>query len=1361
MNKPGPRKNPNHCQEDQSDLEFLSLALETLSDFPPDADIFAFVLQSIQKIVGAEDVILVNSFDSDTRSVTLRSMTGVEPWRDQIEGLLGCPLERLSFIIPRNADIPLQRGGFDELHGGLSTLTFGHIPEDVCRKIERLPFFGRIYGTGISWKGHLHGSVVIIRPPGRELEREGIISLFIRQVSGYLRRKTAETKVIEQYATLRGIIDSADAPIFSLDREYRYTSFNASHAAVMKALYGADIEIGDSLVDSMTVEEDRAGAKKTIDRALAGEQVTIEEYSGEDARVRLVFEISHNPVRDAGGAIIGVAIFARDITQRRKAELALRESEATAKALIDATTESALLIEETGTVLAANKVTAQRIGSTVDDIIGRDVYSIIPPNLAESRRNKVQIARETGRPVRFEDVRSGRIIENSVYPVRDADGNIFRYAIYGRDITQERSALSALQQSEGRLKLALQASNLGIWTWNLQTDERQVFMGQQEIVGYSEGELEEYFRNIELLAHPLDRRTDGDLPQTIRQSESSDSQEFELRIRDKTGDWKTLLIRGNVISRGSEGKPLLIMGTFRDITENKKAIDQILTISVLKEQLLATTGLNAQIKLVCDAIVDIFHADFARIWMTDEGDLCSSGCIHAGITTGPDVCRTRAQCLHLIASSGRYTHIDGGHRRVPLGCYKIGRVASGEDPFFITNDVTHDSRVHDHAWAESLGLVSFAGFRILSLDQHPAGVLALFRSTPILPREEELLADLASTLSHVISSGVAARALEASEEKFRMFADYTYDWEYWIAEDSTMVYSSPSCERITGYPQGAFYTNPGLETELVLPDDRQIWLDHRVHAAASEKAESVDFRIRHCDGSIRWIAHSCQPINGTAGDRLGRRASSRDITRRKEIEEALRESETRYRSFVQSFQGIAYLSASNWTPIFFHGAVEEITGYTESDFISGNPRWDQVILPEDLTVIIERDNDRLVNESGCCIQREYRIRRKDGEVRWLADHIQNWIDDMGDLVLSGILTDITERKQIEEVLRESEKRYRDMFEINNAVMLILDPATGTITDANAAAVRYYRYSREEMRGMHISTINTKQKNEIRTAIAHAGSCDGAVFHFQHRKKNGEIRDVEVFSARIVSNGKNLLHSIIQDITERKRAEEALRLANRKMNLLSGITRHDISNQLIVLSGFLEISKDTLSDPAVTAEFIAREEKIAETIASQISFTKDYENLGVRDPTWQKVSSIIQTIITRLPMRNVTVDTDDCSLDLFADPLVEKVFYNLIDNALKYGGEKMTTIRVSNRGEMDRMIITVEDDGDGISHDDKGKLFTKGFGKHTGLGLYLSKEILSITGITITETGEPGKGARFEISVPEGAWRFGNKEQFRW
>jgi len=122
------------------------------------------------------------------------------------------------------------------------------------------------------------------------------------------------------------------------------------------------------------------------------------------------------------------------------------------------------------------------------------------------------------------------------------------------------------------------------------------------------------------------------------------------------------------------------------------------------------------------------------------------------------------------------------------------------------------------------------------------------------------------------------------------------------------------------------------------------------------------------------------------------------------------------------------------------------------------------------------------------------------------------------------------------------------------------------------------------------------------------------------------------------------------------------------------------------------------------------------------------------------------------MRDIKLIIHGQGLEVFADPLVEKVFYNLMDNSLRHGGANVSTINISMIDVGGDLKITYQDDGEGIRSSDKDKLFTRGYGKNTGLGLFLSREILSITGITICENGEPGKGARFEITVPSGVWR---------
>ena len=208
-----------------------------------------------------------------------------------------------------------------------------------------------------------------------------------------------------------------------------------------------------------------------------------------------------------------------------------------------------------------------------------------------------------------------------------------------------------------------------------------------------------------------------------------------------------------------------IVVAISNVTERKKTQERIEQLNVLKDDLLRPGYLPDKLKLTTDAVVKIFDADFARIWITRPGDRCDSGCIHADVTEGPHICKYRDCCLHLMASSGRYTHTNGKiHRRVPFGCYKIGRVAAGQDKNFVTNDATHDLRVHNNDWAAELGLVSFAGYRLLSSEGYPVGVLALFSKHRISADEGAFLEALAGTASQVVNAGQTEEVLREAKE---------------------------------------------------------------------------------------------------------------------------------------------------------------------------------------------------------------------------------------------------------------------------------------------------------------------------------------------------------------------------------------------------------------------------------------------------------------------------------------------------------------------------------------------------------------------------------------------------------------------
>jgi signal transduction histidine kinase len=186
---------------------------------------------------------------------------------------------------------------------------------------------------------------------------------------------------------------------------------------------------------------------------------------------------------------------------------------------------------------------------------------------------------------------------------------------------------------------------------------------------------------------------------------------------------------------------------------------------------------------------------------------------------------------------------------------------------------------------------------------------------------------------------------------------------------------------------------------------------------------------------------------------------------------------------------------------------------------------------------------------------------------------------------------------------------------------------------------------------------------------------------------------------------------------------------------------------MVLTGYLELMEKGQNE-SMNCQYLRKAETAAKQISGMIQFTKTYEDIGIQAPTWQKIHAIVEKCANEVHLGEIKIiDEIPDESELFADPMISKVFLNLIQNS-KNHGESVTTIRFFLEERDTVRVIVCEDDGIGIPADMKEKLFTNGFGNGHGFGLFLSREILAITGIMITEEGEPGKGARFTLTLPK-------------
>ena len=324
--------------------------------------------------------------------------------------------------------------------------------------------------------------------------------------------------------------------------------------------------------------------------------------------------------------------------------------------------------------------------------------------------------------------------------------------------------------------------------------------------------------------------------------------------------------------------------------------------------------------------------------------------------------------------------------------------------------------------------------------------------------------------------------------------------------------------------------------------------------------------------------------------------------------------------------------------------------------------------------------------------------------------------------------------------------YSSLFESMSDDVFVTD-LEGEIIDINPAALA--------LAGKPAGWLIGKPLSSIFPELRGAWDCKDNRKEFREElaiSKEGQKKYYDVTKVPLLSDGIEIGCLVtLRDITERRNALMALKTANRKLNLLSDVTRHDINNQLTVLLGFLHLVKEGTSDPKILG-YIEREERAASTISQQILFTREYQDIGMKAPAWQDIRKTFQNAVQHHPTGNLGITIDPVNFEIFADPLFEKTFYNLIDNSLRYGGETMKNIRVSSKVNPDGLFIIYEDDGIGIPINEKSRIFERGFGKTGGQGLFLVQEILSITGITIRETGAPEKGSRFEILVPNGMYR---------
>ena len=347
----------------------------------------------------------------------------------------------------------------------------------------------------------------------------------------------------------------------------------------------------------------------------------------------------------------------------------------------------------------------------------------------------------------------------------------------------------------------------------------------------------------------------------------------------------------------------------------------------------------------------------------------------------------------------------------------------------------------------------------------------------------------------------------------------------------------------------------------------------------------------------------------------------------------------------------------------------------------------------------------------------------------------------------------TELATSREKIAESEERYRMLAESAQDIIFIIG-RDDTVTYVNAFAARAFGLQKSAIIGRPRSDLFPGPMGEQQRQSLNQVLSTGEPFKIEGSLPlpTGEIwQDTLLVPLRDTHGTITGVMGISRDLTKRKQAEDALANAHHKLTLISTITRHDILNQLTALATYLELSRDYAGNDTAR-DFIEKELQIAALIDREINFTRDFEDMDAGVPVWHNVNATISGANRTLPKGGIAVEIGFSDIEIYADSLLEKVFFNLIDNAIRYGGPGLSRVRFTAEEREGSLVIRCEDDGVGIHPEEREQIFEQGYGNHTGLGLFLCREILRITGITITETGTFGKGAQFDIVVPSGKWR---------
>lgn len=875
-------------------------------------------------------------------------------------------------------------------------------------------------------------------------------------------------------------------------------------------------------------------------------------------------------------------------------------------------------------------------------------------------------------------------------------------------ITELQNTQAALQTSEERLRLTLDAANDGIWDLNLITGLSIFSPRWYTMLGYEPGELTPSYDTWRSLVHPEDLKwVEKQLSEHLLTQDESYTVEFRMKTRQ--GGWLWIFSRGKVIERDHEGHPVRMVGAHTDITNLKRTQEEL---AKKHEELVASYEELSTNEEELRHQYDVLRTTENTLRQTTE--YLENLITYANVPImvwNPEFTITRV--------NHAFENLTGNKSEEVVG--------KPIEILFPPEKISHSKRLLETTQAG----VRWDTVELEILHQNGTNRTVIWNSSTIYTPD-----GFTPVATFAQGQDVTFQRILEKENEYSVIQIQKNLAQLSILNDQirnplTIILGSAEMSDDPGIISTIAEQTRRIDETVTQLDLR--WME-------SEKILSMlrkNYQI-YASPTAAHIMEDHEVI--TSSRRVSNdNACSSFISQKLLVEEV----EAELYTILDSIEALIYVADLETYEILYLNR----TGRNLFGEIAGKKCY--LTIQKGQKSPCSFCNNSLLTDQFGPTGVHMRIYQNTRNSRWYdcRDRAIRWSD--GRLVHLQIATDITEQKKKDDTLRESEEKYRLLVDHSNNVIFCVDK-NGYFTFVNEVFASTLGKSVDDFTGKSFWDVypneHADQRYEVTRRVFLSGKTESVEMVVSLPDKNliylamiNPVKDADGKVILVLVNGTN--------ITEFKQVEKSLLQANQRLNLLSSITRHDILNKISIILGYLEVAEGQIEQNEMN-NLIGKIGSATKAIQSQIEFTHVYQNLGTHLPYWQKLDSVMPW--SHLP-ETIGLIADVPFVEIFADPLLERVFFNLIDNSVRHG-EKVTEIRVFTRRSDNGLIIVWEDNGIGIREAEKGKIFERGFGKNTGLGMFLIREILSLTDILIQETGKEGEGVRFEILVPFGKFR---------